>query len=69
MPAPSSLLPAPVVTPSVTRDNFEKSGTVSEIPGQLGPMLIIINDATLVLRSNIHNYCMLEWKQIDVVLD
>ena len=28
----SSLLPAPVVTPSGTRDNFKKSGTVPEIP-------------------------------------
>ena len=36
----SSLLPGPVVTPSGTRDNFKKSGTVPEIPGQLEPMTL-----------------------------
>ena len=34
-----SLLPGPVVTPSGTKDNSDKSGTVPEIPGQLEPMV------------------------------
>ena len=36
-----SLLPGPVVTPSGTRDNFAKSGTVPEIPGQLEPIYVM----------------------------